>query len=1040
MGRRKKEDAKELALKKEQRKKEDAAIAKGAGIRLWEKQNFTMLEKLNTTMLPNRKHNVRLEKLMLVPCDMRAVFYGPKDTKPDERWYGRGFCYQNMPSYMRRLCAYKDYHDVDCQNSSFVVIYQYMEKKGVNPRFIKQYACERETVFNISRDICKGLDPQSKLPDEKFMKKTFLAMLNGRGRKSTEVSLREEGLSLQFMPFFCQVIDNIRESARELDRKMNPHNLDKHGKWEPTKNFISKLYCQMEIKILKAMVNAFQSKNWEVGALIHDGVLVRQQKDNPLSEDLLDYVQNCVFKQLGFRIYLVEKSMEPTPADWDVLNGEMFVTKLHPSLRLQYHVARAAQLLKGVRVNGDILTLSHPIPGVYQKHTTREIFIQTVLKDVLDYQKPQARMLEAWWNETEDRRFPLIDGNNMDFSITSFRNMYLNKNSMTWHEYDKKNPPKSFHFFDVKIDKKTFLKTPTPLWDKLVSTQLGPRSYCVHCGCMPVCTLASVLYCRYCADTQLDSQQKTQLQHYPITVADNFELLVGRLFFRSRQYDNWQVALSMLGAGDTGKSSCIDLLQAMFPEGMCGVIDDQFEDPFGLNNLYKNLCNFICDGTKKLATKLSIGTFKSIVTAEKLCISAKFKNATNTDWHVPLVIAANEEIYPDVEGSIHRRIAHFGFRTCVQNRNTSLVADCKKSEIAFVFLRCIFAYRRRCQFFLGCGYWEVICNTQLRDEKEDRVRISNPFDEWINNGGGNGTRLSYKLNNVTKVSDLKMRFEDYVSEELRADKIKLTNDEIARSVVKLGYLFDKKVNICRRCKKVCTMKNCGDHWDKANRTNTAGIINMQMVRIDYEGNDMQDLPLELEMESRLPIERKVVSVPDFTLVLPNGQVDFPNHYHEAPQTLVPKQSEEEEASSEEEQKEEEEEEEKKEETSEEEEEKEEEKKEEESEEEESEEKEESEEEQKEESEEEVKESPVKRRRILSPVKTLTADEQHKLDMDKIDKERVIKPQDKAEYLNGKIVKENYQVNPSNWPIPASALKPEVHLPCPIVNLKQKFFQ
>ena len=69
-------------------------------------------------------------------------------------------------------------------------------------------------------------------------------------------------------------------------------------------------------------------------------------------------------------------------------------------------------------------------------------------------------------------------------------------------------------------------------------------------------------------------------------VAHTLEILLGRLLFRVRQHDNWEVVPFLYGAAGTGKSTFLEVVTAMHGAHQVGTISSTFEPTFGLEALH----------------------------------------------------------------------------------------------------------------------------------------------------------------------------------------------------------------------------------------------------------------------------------------------------------------------------------------------------------------------------------------------------------------------------------------------------------------------
>jgi hypothetical protein len=99
----------------------------------------------------------------------------------------------------------------------------------------------------------------------------------------------------------------------------------------------------------------------------------------------------------------------------------------------------------------------------------------------------------------------------------------------------------------------------TPIWDKLVKTQLFDRDIDT-------------------TDSYDESDEEEKLY-------TTFQALIGRLFVPVG-FDNWQVWPYLKGEGDTGKSTVIDIVRAMFPLDEVASYDSGRQQTFGLEDIY----------------------------------------------------------------------------------------------------------------------------------------------------------------------------------------------------------------------------------------------------------------------------------------------------------------------------------------------------------------------------------------------------------------------------------------------------------------------
>ena len=102
------------------------------------------------------------------PQSRRSVSYSATTDFKEGRVYGQGL--QGVSGWIRRLCSYKYYHDLDIANCAPTLLYQVIEKLfGECPAMIKEYAIDRAKMFMTLREQ----EPELKNIPEKKLKEIF---------------------------------------------------------------------------------------------------------------------------------------------------------------------------------------------------------------------------------------------------------------------------------------------------------------------------------------------------------------------------------------------------------------------------------------------------------------------------------------------------------------------------------------------------------------------------------------------------------------------------------------------------------------------------------------------------------------------------------------------------------------------------------------------------------------------------------------------------------------------------------------------------
>lgn len=223
-----------------------------------------------------------------------------------------------IPYYMigtkkniRSFLAKDYYHDLDIENCHPVLISQIAQNINIETPFINEYINNRSKVLDEISKICST--------DKNTVKNCFLRLLYGG---SPDKWAEDFKIKVDTLP---TILKDIQTEILQLtnsicNNKENKNLLD----WVLTKKnnkdvSIFAHYVQTEErKCLKSMYDFITSKNYEVGALIHDGLLVEKKSDN-IELNFLEECIEYVFNDTGYRVNIVEKEMV---IDESLIEGE----------------------------------------------------------------------------------------------------------------------------------------------------------------------------------------------------------------------------------------------------------------------------------------------------------------------------------------------------------------------------------------------------------------------------------------------------------------------------------------------------------------------------------------------------------------------------------------------------------------------------------------------------------------------------------------------------------------------------------------------
>ena len=638
---------------------------------------------------------------------------------------------QSLPGSLRRLLCHTHYHDVDCQNSHPVLFSQLAGCTGI----LSEYAKDRASVFARVRE-----QKEFESIDDKKLKTLFMMCLNGepgsapdfRGAMSPvlvayKTAVDEAALDLSHLPKYQDEIKMAMDGNQEAIKKT--------GKTNQMGRFVSIICNRAERKVLFALVAFFNKTRHQAGVLLHDGLLVeRAESVMPswmpagaqavaqslsLPASVLRDAETFVMRETGYWVKLAEKSLKPTEADWEFYNGPKSLNKIKTDLlKSCYMLSRVAKAQQLKRMNGFVYRPHDRIPGVFLQSDDCDDFINSALVQSQCFKGSDMKSLTTWFKTKSDPHFELLTMSKFSTGI-AFINGCFDLQTMKFDRYiagpngeaqleDGRKVPITGHYFDLEIDITSIADQKTPLWDKLIETQLGKRSVCCECGSPAMVQHDTILYCYSHAPEGCD-------QPIQLTSADCLEILIGRLFYNVGSYDNWQITIFLLGDSNSGKSTLLEIVNEMFPAGSVGCLGS--EDTFGLASLYTKRLVVIPDMPENIASIMSAQTWQSMTSGEQVSVAIKHKDAKcDKKWTAPQLMAGNcAPNWKDKKGAVFRRLAIFEWSNLIESRDPSLKKKIIAQELVTILLRCVALYRLACERFESKEFWEHVAPQSLKD-------------------------------------------------------------------------------------------------------------------------------------------------------------------------------------------------------------------------------------------------------------------------------------------------------------------------------------
>ena len=315
-----------------------------------------------------------------------------------------------------------------------------------------------------------------------------------------------------------------------------------------------------------------------------------------------------------------------------------------------------------------------------------------------------------------------------------------------------------------------------------------------------------------------------------------FLAFIGRLFYRVKKFDNYNIIPLIKGDTGTGKSTVITIIKKMFSPGAVGVLNSNNEFTFGLEAKYEKELLIAHEIGDKLTDRLCSDIFKQMVCGEDISIPRKNKCAIDVTWSVPMFLCSNVHLsYTDNQGSISRRLAIFKFDRYVPNKDITLETKIIEYEIPAVIAKCLRAYQLMLEEICSKSFWDVCPNyfhenTREMSEQTDYIYMFLTLPPGDNVYGDKDVYFMKQEGAYMLLSDFKNRFMNYMRFKHPGVKHKWTSDY--SSFNKLGYKVVHQ-NVCKGCGSHA-LTECCTKYSVANRSKRYVIRNLVCIENSFE--------------------------------------------------------------------------------------------------------------------------------------------------------------------------------------------------------------
>jgi len=244
--------------------------------------------------------------------------------------------------------------------------------------------------------------------------------------------------------------------------------------------------------------------------------------------------------------------------------------------------------------------------------------------------------------------------------------------------------------------------------------------------------------------------------------------LLGRLLHKIGTHDNWGIFPYFLGLAGTGKSTLLRFFAHLFEPNDVGYLSNALQRQFALEGIYDKFVYFCLDIDEHF--QLDQATFQSMVVAEEVAISRKFKKPLTMVFDIPGAAAGNKlPPWEDNGGSLARRLVVIEFLKMVTKCDPNLFADCLAGKDRFLKI-ITSAYEELYTKYSAKGIKEVIPKKFRQSEKKalmelnalssfivQNCQIDEHRDEDVDQGGKVVDREVY----ITQFSKFNKGFKEY---------------------------------------------------------------------------------------------------------------------------------------------------------------------------------------------------------------------------------------------------------------------------------------
>ncbi len=248
-------------------------------------------------------------------------YFYAKDMEKGRLFAEKGLSLQCIHKKIRNTLAEKNYLDIDMINGGPTILNQYCKKNNIQCNMLDRYIKYRENwlkelmdLHNISREEAKKI----------ILKIMYLGNYTIKNLEGDDVTPNEK---LEKLVEFSNELKEISKKVCIIENDLKKIVKKTSDKQNIKSSVLSLVIQNIENKCLNSAVKFFKLKNFKIGVLTFDGLMIEKKKnlkDNDINE-LIDECNKYVMKNTSFNIKFSVKPMNEVidlPAESAIVNDD----------------------------------------------------------------------------------------------------------------------------------------------------------------------------------------------------------------------------------------------------------------------------------------------------------------------------------------------------------------------------------------------------------------------------------------------------------------------------------------------------------------------------------------------------------------------------------------------------------------------------------------------------------------------------------------------------------------------------------------------